>query len=210
MINPLWKRILEISYKHKTSHVGSCLSCVDIIDRIYETKKPDDIFLLSCAHANLAWLVVLEKYFGYNADELFSNQGVHATKDPKIGILCSGGHLGQVFACSVGFALANPKKTVHVLISDGEWYSGIIQEGLNFIWEKNLINLIPHCNFNGYSALGETNTTMLSRITKSYVPWAEIHYPSYYSFKIPFLKGLQGHYHVLTDEDWKYLNEKVF
>ena len=35
----LKKRILEIAYKNKLSHLGSYLSSVDIIDKIYSMKK---------------------------------------------------------------------------------------------------------------------------------------------------------------------------
>ena len=58
----LKKRILEISYKKKLSHLGSCLTAVDIIDEIFKIKKPDEKFVLSSGHAALALYVVLEKY----------------------------------------------------------------------------------------------------------------------------------------------------
>jgi len=47
----LIKRILDISYKNKLSHLGSYFSCLDIIDNIFDKKKEDDIFILSCGHA---------------------------------------------------------------------------------------------------------------------------------------------------------------
>ena len=37
-MNKLKKRILEIAYKHKLSHLGSYLSAVDIIDEIYSKR----------------------------------------------------------------------------------------------------------------------------------------------------------------------------
>ena len=43
----LVKRILDISYKNKLSHLGSYFSCLDIIDDIFNKKKEDDIFILS-------------------------------------------------------------------------------------------------------------------------------------------------------------------
>ena len=39
----LKKRIIEIAYKNKLSHLGSYLSSVDIIDKIYKTKDKEDI-----------------------------------------------------------------------------------------------------------------------------------------------------------------------
>ena len=67
----LKKRILEIAYKNKLSHLGSYLSSVDIIDKIYAKKNPNDIFILSSGHAALALYVVLEKYENRDAEELF-------------------------------------------------------------------------------------------------------------------------------------------
>ena len=60
----LKKRILEIAYKHKLSHLGSYLSAVDIIDEIYRYKDPRDIFILSSGHAALAlYCTLFEKGF---------------------------------------------------------------------------------------------------------------------------------------------------
>src|SRR2546427_251920 len=58
----LKKRIIEISYKNKLSHIGSCLTAVDIIDEIYAIKKPNEKFILSSGHAGLALYCVIEKY----------------------------------------------------------------------------------------------------------------------------------------------------
>ena len=76
-MNKLKKRILDIAYKHKLSHLGSYLSAVDIVDEIYKTKNPEDIFILSSGHAALALYVVIEKYEGKNAEELFIKYGGH-------------------------------------------------------------------------------------------------------------------------------------
>ena len=73
----LKKRILEIAYKHKLSHLGSYLSAVDIIEEIYKKKNKEDIFILSSGHAALALYVVIEKYEGKNAEELFIKHGGH-------------------------------------------------------------------------------------------------------------------------------------
>jgi transketolase len=207
IIGQLEKRILEISCKYQLSHIGSSISAVRIIDNIYKVKKKDDIFLLSCSHANLSHIVILEKYLGYNAEELYKSQGVHSTRDEKHDILCSGGHLGQVFACAIGFALSNRFRNVFVLISDGEWYSGIVQEGLNFIHDNNLTNLKLHCNFNGYSALNKTNVEFISEVTLKYVPWAKIWCQDENIYdNLPFLKGLNGHYAKITENDWNKIN----
>ena len=45
-INNLTKRVLEISYKNKLSHLGSCLTALPIIDAIYSMKGEEDRFVL--------------------------------------------------------------------------------------------------------------------------------------------------------------------
>ena len=39
-------RILDIAYENNLSHLGSYLSSVSIIDKIYSEKESDDIFIL--------------------------------------------------------------------------------------------------------------------------------------------------------------------
>src|SRR5579872_3760617 len=56
----LKRRIVEISYKLKLSHIGSCLAVVDAIADIYNKKKSDEKFVLSSGHAHLSHLVVME------------------------------------------------------------------------------------------------------------------------------------------------------
>ena len=72
MVNKdLKRRIVEIAYGNKLSHLGSYFSCVDAIEAIVgDYMDKDDIFILSNGHAALALYVVLEKYYGHNAEEL--------------------------------------------------------------------------------------------------------------------------------------------
>ena len=91
----LKKRILDIAYKNKLSHLGSYLSSVDIIDEIYNKKSLEDIFILSSGHAALAMYVVIEKYTGIDAEKLFKKHGGHPHRDESNGIFCSTGSLGM-------------------------------------------------------------------------------------------------------------------
>ncbi len=202
-MNLLEKRILEISYKNKSSHVSSCLSNVNIIDEIYSIKKKDDIFLLSAAHGSLGWFVVLEKYFKYDADKLHTVHGTHCKKDIEHGILCSGGHLGQVLTVAIGFAIANRDRDVYCLITDGEFFEGSIHESFNFIKENSLTNLKLYCNFNSFSAYSSVDVDFISDITLKYCSWAKIYKRDIETYRdMPFLDGLSGHYHIISDEEW--------
>ena len=200
MVN-LKKRILEIAYKHKLSHLGSYLSAVDIIDEIYHSKNEEDIFILSSGHAALALYVVLEKYEDKNAEELFIKHGGHPHRDEANGIYCSTGSLGLGITVAVGRALANKNRKVHVLISDGEAAEGSVWEALRFIQESNLTNIEVYVNVNGYAAYDKVDIKYLADRLKAFLPSINIRYTDVNQY--PFLRGLNAHYHVMSEEDYK-------
>ncbi len=200
MVN-LKKRILEIAYKHKLSHLGSYLSAVGIIDEIYKSKNKEDIFILSSGHAALALYVVLEKYEDKNAEELFLKHGGHPHRDEDNGIYCSTGSLGLGITVAVGRALANKNRKVHVLISDGESAEGSVWEALRFIQENNLTNIEVYVNVNGYAAYDKVDVKYLVDRLKVFLPSINIRYTNVNQY--PFLRGLNAHYHVMSEEDYK-------
>lgn len=162
----LKKRILEISYKHKLAHIGSCITAVDIIDEIYATKKPNEKFILSSGHAGLALYCVIEKYTkgdatgltqGLDAEDIFKHHGVHPDRCKDCQLDCSTGSLGMGVSIATGMALADRTKNVYVLLSDGEMAEGVVYESLRFANEQKLTNLKVHVNCNGYGAYRETN-----------------------------------------------------
>ena len=125
----LRRRIIEISYKAKFSHLGSCLSAVDIIDAMYKVKKKNERFILSCGHAGIALYVVLQKY-GMMRDSDISRLRIHPDMNSRLGIDISTGSLGQGLPVAVGMALADRKRNVYCLVSDGECAEGSIWEGV--------------------------------------------------------------------------------
>ena len=199
----LKKRILEIAYKHKLSHLGSYLSAVDIIDEIYKEKKPEDIFILSSGHAALALYVVLEKYEDKDAEELFLKHGGHPHRDEENGIYCSTGSLGLGITIAVGRALANKTqdKKVYVLISDGESAEGSVWEALRFIQENNLDNIKVYVNVNGYAAYDKVDERYLVDRLEAFLPSIHIRYTSVNQY--PFLRGLNAHYHIMSEQDYE-------
>ena len=197
----LKKRILEIAYKHKLGHLGSYLSAVGIIEEIYQTKKTEDIFILSSGHAALALYVVLEKYEGKNAEELFLKHGGHPHLDEANGIYCSTGSLGLGITVAVGRALANKNRKVYVLISDGESAEGSVWEALRFINDNHLSNIEVYVNVNGYAAYDKVDIKYLEDRLKVFLPTINIRYTSVNQY--PFLRGLNAHYHVMSEEDYK-------
>mgnify|MGYP001038045525 CR=1 FL=1 len=125
MNKELHRRILQVSYERKFSHIGSCLSAVDIIDAIYNIKKPDEKFVLSAGHAHVAHAVVMEKH-GIGKIEDLLIAGIHCDRKNKCDV--STGSLGQGLAIAVGLALADRSKNVYCLLSDGECAEGMICE----------------------------------------------------------------------------------
>ena len=195
------KRILDIAYKNKLSHLGSYLSSVDIIDEIYKKMAPEDIFILSSGHAALALYVCLEKYYNIDAEFLFSKHGGHPVLDEENKIYCSTGSLGLGIAFGVGRALGNKNRKVYVLISDGECAEGSVWESLRLIKELDIKNIEIYCNINGYCAYDEINVPYLEERLKSFLPSINLRHTTVEQYS--FLKGLNAHYHIMSEEDYR-------
>ena len=200
MDHDLKERILDIAFWNKLSHLGSYFSSVGIINDIFEKKNEEDIFILSSGHAALALYVVLEKYHGIDAEALLKEQGGHPHRDEEKKIYCSTGSLGLGLPIAVGRALANPHRKVYCLISDGECAEGSVWESLRFIEENNLSNIEVYVNMNGYCAYDKVDTDYSRERLEAFYPAiniVETTVAHYY-----FLKGLNAHYHVMSDEDY--------
>ena len=197
----LKKRIIDIAFKNRLSHLGSYLSSVDIIDEIYSKMKPDDIFILSSGHAALAQYVCLEKYYKIDAEYLFEKHGGHPVLDEENKIYCSTGSLGLGIAFGLGRALANKNKDVHVLISDGECAEGSVWESLRLIHELKITNIHIYCNINGYCAYDEIDIPYLTQRLQAFLPRIELRFTTVEQY--PFLKGLNAHYHIMSENDYR-------
>jgi transketolase len=210
MINKdLKKRIIEIAYKNKLGHLGSYMSCVDIMDWIFKTKAPEDIFILSNGHASLAQYVILEKYYKVDAEMLFNKHGGHPHLDEENHIYCSTGSLGMGIAAAVGRALANPNRTVHVMLSDGECAEGVVWESLRFIADHPVKNIKIYIVHNGYGAYCKIpfDTFQKRIIAFSIGNIALIHDTQKATEEFPFLHDQNAHYKVMKEEDYKIAME---
>ena len=201
MVMDLKKRIVEIAYKHRLGHLGSYLSSVDIVDEIFSKMKEDDIFILSSGHCALALYVCLEKYHGINAEDMFVKHGGHPHRDEENKIYCSTGSLGLGITIALGRAVANPNRKVWVLISDGESAEGSIWESLKTIKEDGINNIEVYVNINGLCAYKEVDVDYMSTRLKAFLPTINLRYTTVEQY--PFLKGLNAHYHVMNEENYK-------
>lgn len=196
----LKKRALQISHEHKLSHLGSVLEVIDILVDIFETKKPEDKVVLSQGHAGVGLYVVAEKYLGIDAEKALKEQGIHPDrlKDTQGFIDCSTGSLGQGLPIALGMALADRTKNVYCLISDGEMAEGSIYESIVLIAKLGVSNLRIYINNNGYSGYGETRFMPIDVFGTHrciFVKNTNVDY-------LPFLTGLKGHYHTMSESDY--------
>jgi len=189
-MNTLHQRIIDISKKWNLSHVGSCLTAVDIIDEIYYTKKHNEPFILSCGHCGLALYVVIEKHFGVDAEDIFACHGPHPDRCLPCKLYCSTGSLGHGLPIALGVALANRKRNVYCLISDGEAFEGSIYEAANVIRKYKVDNLKIYINFNSWSAYDKVEDWMLENLIFLF-PHIEIRKTNVEDFG---LHGLSAHY----------------
>jgi len=192
-MNALHDRIIDISKKHKLSHLGSTLTSVDIIDSIYDKKKEGEPFILSMGHAALALYVVLEKRDVMNAEIIYKYHGSHPVMCDKCEIYCSTGSLGMGLPIALGMAIADRGRDVYCLISDGECFEGAVWETANMMRTYDITNLKVYLNYNGFSAYGTVHPWMIDNI-KAVMPSITIVPTDVRDYG---LDGLSAHYITL-------------
>ena len=202
-INNLRRRILEISYKYRLSHIGSCITAVGIIDEIYKIKKENESFCLGNSHAALALYVILEKFYGFNAEKLYEKHGTHANRSVSEKIFVSGGSLGTVEPIALGIAISNPLINVYLLSSDGGMMEGSCWETLRFKSDNKINNLKWYINCNGYGAYCEIDYETLKKRIKCFCRDVKVTKTDYRNFG--FLNGIDAHYIKITNE--KFYNK---
>ena len=175
-------RIIEYSHRTNTPHLGSCLSCVDILVALYfgilnidpkDHRNPKrDRFVLSKGHGVPALFQVLAQrgFFSYQ-DILNSSHdgkgifGEHPpTPDHLAGIEAATGSLGHGLPMAVGMMLANSISQIdckaYVLVGDGECNEGSIWEAAMFASAQKLGNLVVIVDFNKWQATGRSCDVM--------------------------------------------------
>ena len=177
----LRKRIIKTSSKAKIPHLGSCLSCLDLLVFCYweileiNPHSPHDSnrdrFLLSKGHGAPALFQVLgEKgFFPIKRLEEFGLPGsVFHEHPPKPGYIpgveAATGSLGHGLPLALGMALAakiqNKKYQCYALLSDGECNEGSIWEAAMLASSLKLSNLTVIIDFNKWQATGRSQEIM--------------------------------------------------
>lgn len=225
------RKIIEISHEGRFSHLGSCLSVADIIYSIYEIKNRDERFILSSGHAGIALYVILEKH-GLMKASVIKDLAIHPDRNPALGIDLSTGSLGHGLPVALGMALADRRKNVYCVLSDGECAEGSVWEALRIGLEQQLANLKIVINANGWGAycpislpgligrikgFGYTVKTVdghsIGKLTAALrtviknQPLAIVAKTNVEQF--PFLKGQDAHYYIMNEEDYKLAMETL-
>ena len=200
-LNPLERRIIELSYAHQLTHVSSCLNVINVLSEVYARREENEPVILANGHAALALYVILESEGICNAEEMINRHGVHASRDMPNGIWCSNGSLGQSEPIAVGMALANRDRKVWLITSDGACSEGSVWEAFTLAEEVRLRNLHIYIIANGYGAYREIDVNVLWERCVQTMP----HLPFlFHKPRMPFewLEGLEGHYMKISDEQY--------
>jgi transketolase len=174
-------RIIENSHKTGTPHLGSCLSCVDILASLYfavlrvdptAPRLPTrDRFILSKGHGAPALFQVLGMR-GFFPEAMLEDYGkdggVFAEHPPTpehlAGIEAATGSLGHGLPLGLGMALAGRIQghhyNVYALLSDGECNEGSVWEAALFAAAQRVSRLCVIIDFNKWQATGRSEEVM--------------------------------------------------
>ena len=168
--------LVKLSNSAKTPHLGSSLSCVDILVALYwnvlnlTPENPDatdrDRFILSKGHAASTLYAVLNRR-GYISDELLKSYATpggvlpeHPIYKSAPGIEATSGSLGHGLSLGLGMALSAKINSlsyrVYILLSDGECNEGSVWEAALMAPEQGLDNLVAIVDFNKWQATGRS------------------------------------------------------
>ncbi len=174
-------RIIETSHRAGIPHLGSCLSCVDILTALYfkvlridptRPKDPDrDRFILSKGHGAPALFQVLAQRGFYPEtllDDYGADGGIFAEHPPApnylAGIEAATGSLGHGLPMALGMALAARMQQrdyrVYAVLSDGECNEGSVWEAALLAAAQRVNNLCIIIDFNKWQATGRSREVM--------------------------------------------------
>tara|TARA_Y100000816_G_C26100596_1_gene583178 strand:- start:1103 stop:1837 length:735 start_codon:yes stop_codon:yes gene_type:complete len=155
------KKIIKINAENKAAHLGSCLSCVEILLACFEFIKPRfENIIFSKGHAALAFYTVYENYSkkinSNNHLKKGSSYWAHLTKDKRKKINYSFGSLGYGAGVAAGISLAKKNQKILCILSDGELNEGSVWESLFFISHHKLKNVTILIDQNKLQSFGKT------------------------------------------------------
>jgi len=173
-------KLIQMSHAAGTPHLGSALSCVDILVAAYwkilqiDPAHPDDPlrdrFILSKGHAASALYATLAERGFFPRDWLdkFAQHGSPLAEQPAPdcapGVELATGSLGHGLPVGLGMALAGriqkQSYRVFVTMSDGECNEGTVWEAAMFAPAQKLENVAIIIDYNKWQATGRSNEVM--------------------------------------------------
>lgn len=182
-------KLVEMSHRAGTPHLGSALSCVDILVAAYfgtlrvDPKRADDAgrdrFILSKGHAATALYATLAErgFFPQEWLDQFARHGSPLAEQPAPacapGVELATGSLGHGLPVGIGMALAarihQRDYRVFVVMSDGECNEGSVWEAALFAPAQALERLAIVIDYNKWQATGRSDEVMmLSSLVKKW------------------------------------------
>ena len=173
-------RVVRMAHDGRTPHVGSALSCVDLLVALYfalmknDPENPRDPardrFVLGKGHGCMAHYAVLAErgYFPAEVLREYAQEGGRLAEHPAPGCVpgveVATGSLGHGLPIAAGMARAAKMRDedhrVFALLSDGECYEGSVWEAAVFAAANRLDNLVCLIDFNRWSAMSRTDTAL--------------------------------------------------
>jgi transketolase len=168
--------IISLTHRKKVPHLGSDLSCLDILAVLYwrilriDPARPDDAgrdrFILSKGHAAKALYTALafRGFFDRALLETFNEPGGRLPEHPGPrcvpGVEAATGSLGHGLSLGLGMALAGRiarrDYRVYVLLSDGECNEGSVWEAAMMAAAQSVSTLTAIVDFNKWQATGRS------------------------------------------------------
>jgi transketolase len=176
-------QIVQLSHEAGTPHLGSALSCLDILVAAYwralriDPHHPDDPnrdrFILSKGHAASALYTVLAArgFFPESLLDGFARPGSPLAEQPApkcaAGVELATGSLGHGLPVAIGMAMAarlqKRSYRVFAVLSDGECNEGSVWEAAMFAPAQRLGRLVVVVDYNKWQATGRSNEVMSLR-----------------------------------------------
>lgn len=173
-------KLVELSHTSRTPHLGSSLSCVDILVAAYwnvlniDPEYPDDPardrFILSKGHAapTLYITLALRGFFPEALLNTYAQHGSCLEEHPAPGCVpgveAATGSLGHGLSLGLGMALAGRIQKqafrVYVVMSDGECNEGSVWEAAMFAPAQRLEQVAAIIDFNRWQATGRSCEVM--------------------------------------------------
>jgi transketolase len=174
-------KVIELSHKAGTPHLGSSLSCVDILVAAYwggvlkvDPKDPSnperDRFILSKGHAATALYATLafRGFFPLAALDSYMEPGSSLAEQPSPGCVpgveLATGSLGHGLSIGLGMALAGRIQRrsyrVFAVLSDGECNEGSVWEAALLAPAQSLDNVVVIVDYNKWQATGRSDEVM--------------------------------------------------